>query len=397
MSEVALDDVDGGAGVEQGGGLGVPEPVAAGVRQFPAVAVTQPDRVAELAEHQVVVAGFPGAGGLAVAGQPGEQVTGGPVRAEVPPLPDPFLLLADDLHDVGADQDGHRGALDLGLLVAEPGNHPAVGNGGRVDAGNRGQRVEVHQQHFGSAPPGQRLDQPGPHRGGLTEPGDVEIAAVAGDGHRLVPGHAEQLDAGEHLRQVGVADVVALVGFLDHALGEEFAGPVEPGVRVGELQPPVITGRRGGVGLVVVHGAVEVPDDPLGAGNRPVIQRPAAFLLPVGAAPPLPQERPEIQHQRAQSGRVCGQGRMIEPAGDGEFAEPCGEHVPGRGRGPGQLPRFELQVHPEGVAVAQPAGPDVVPADRGFAAGLMFPAPGHTSRSPAQGVGPQAADRRAPQ
>ena len=130
-------------------------------------------------------------------------------------FPHPGLLLADDLDDVGADQDGRRGAIDLGLLVAQPGGHPALGNGGRVHTGDGVSGLEVHQQDLGGAAAGECLDQPCPHHRRVPEPGHLGFLAVAGDGHGLVAGQAEQFDVLQHARQVGVADVVAFVGLPD--------------------------------------------------------------------------------------------------------------------------------------------------------------------------------------
>ena len=72
----------------------------------------------------------------------GNRYLGVDIRAEVPLLADPGLLLADDLHDVGADQDGVRGTVDLGLLVAQPGDHPALGNRGGIQAGYLAERLK---------------------------------------------------------------------------------------------------------------------------------------------------------------------------------------------------------------------------------------------------------------
>src|SRR5882724_2829435 len=108
MSEVALHDVDRGAGVEQGCGLGVTQAVAVGIAQGPSAGVPQRQHRAELAQYSIVMAGYPGPGALAVPGELGEQVAYLPVRPKIPALADPGLLLADDLDDIGADQDGRR-------------------------------------------------------------------------------------------------------------------------------------------------------------------------------------------------------------------------------------------------------------------------------------------------
>jgi hypothetical protein len=208
------------------------------------------------------------------------------------------LLLADDLDDIGADQDGRRRPVDLGLLVAQPGHHPAFGDGGRVDAGDGGERVEVHQEHFAGAPAGECLDQPCPHHRWLAEPGGLGVAAVTGDGRGLAAGQAQQFDVLQHAGQVGVADVVALAGLPDRPFRAELVAAVEPGVAVGQRQPPVIASGGGGIGPAVVHQPVEATQEPQGAGDRPGVERSAAGTAMSGPfSPPLGQERPELQGQ----------------------------------------------------------------------------------------------------
>jgi hypothetical protein len=58
-------------------------------------------------------------------------------------LAHPCLLFPDDLDDVAADEDGVRRRVDLRLLVAEPRDHPALRDGGGVQAGDVGQRLEA--------------------------------------------------------------------------------------------------------------------------------------------------------------------------------------------------------------------------------------------------------------
>lgn len=158
MTQIALHHVDRGACVQQRRGLGVTKPMAVRVEQRAAGCIPESDHLAEPAEHQVIVAGLPGPGALAVPGQPGKQIPHRSGRPELPAFSHPGLLFPDDLDDVGADQDGDRCAFDFGLLVAQPGNHPAFGDGGRVDAGDVGERLEVHQQNLGGASPGEGLD-----------------------------------------------------------------------------------------------------------------------------------------------------------------------------------------------------------------------------------------------
>jgi hypothetical protein len=89
--------------------------------------------------------------------------------------------------------------------------------------------------------------------------------------------------------------------------------------------------------------------------------------------PPL-QERPELQRHGTQLRRVVRQGRVNEVPGEGELAEPRGEHVYLQDRRPGQLPGLQLQAGVELDAVAQPGRRDVVPGDRGVPVGLMVAA-----------------------
>ncbi|MGW3708444.1 hypothetical protein [Streptomyces sp. NPDC005121] len=89
------------------------------------------------------------------------------------------MLFPDDLDDVGADEDGVRCRVDLRLLVAEPGDHPALGDGGGVQAGDVGEWFEVHHQHFAGPASGHGLDEPGPHDCGMSESGQLGLAGVA--------------------------------------------------------------------------------------------------------------------------------------------------------------------------------------------------------------------------
>ncbi len=76
MSQVTLHHVDRRAGVQQGGGFGVPQPVAAGNSSSCPYRITQPEGEAELPEHPVAVLDFPGPGGMPVSGGLGKQVAG---------------------------------------------------------------------------------------------------------------------------------------------------------------------------------------------------------------------------------------------------------------------------------------------------------------------------------
>ena len=209
----------------------------------------------------------------------------------------------------------------------------------------------------------------------MAEPGQFGFLPVAGDGHGLVAGQAEQLDVLQHARQVGIADVVTLVGLADRSFRAELVAADEPGVAVGERQPPLIAGRGGRVGPAVAHRPVEVAEEPAGCG-RP-IARPAARRGPDhGRAVPAATaaERPELQRQGPQLRRVVRQGRVSEVPGEGELAEPGGEHVYLQDCRPGQLPGLQLQVGVELDAFSQPGRRDVVPADRRVPVGFMVAA-----------------------
>ena len=176
----------------------------------------------------------------------------------------------------------------------------------------------------------------------------------------------------EHAGQVGVADVVAVVGLADGPLGGELVAADEPPVAVAEREPPVIPGRGGCLVPAVGHRRVEVAEEPQGAGDRPRVQRPAAGLAAGGTLPPpLPQERLEVQRHGAQPRGIAGQGRAAEPPGDGEPPEAGGVYVRLEHRRPGDLAGFHLQARVELGSFPQPGRLDVVPADHGVPVGLV--------------------------
>ena len=134
MPEVALHDVDRHAGIHlQAGGTRVPEPVGPPEVDQPSGAVADIQPPGQLGEHPVQGRCYVGPVGVAVEQQAQEQVAGTRARrgALVQPGGGPLLLGPDDRDDLGVDQDGVRRAVDLGLLVAEPGGHrPRFRDGG---------------------------------------------------------------------------------------------------------------------------------------------------------------------------------------------------------------------------------------------------------------------------
>ena len=177
----------------------------------------------------------------------------------------------------------------------------------------------------------------------MAEPGDSGFLAVAGDGHGLVAGQAEQLDVLQHACQVGIADVVTLIGLADRSFRAELVAADEPGVAVGERQPPLIAGRGGRVGPAVTHRPVEVPRNLRVRGSERASSGRAR--LTVGG----PSRRHCCKNARNSSAtarrvrRVVRQGGVIEVPGEGELAEPGGEHVHLQDGRPGQLPGLQLR------------------------------------------------------
>jgi hypothetical protein len=139
MAEVALDDVDGDAGVEQAGGPGMPEAVGALEVDHAAGAVADAEPERQFGERLVEGRRHVGPVGVAVEQHAEEQVARRHARCgvRVQPGGGPFLLRPDDRDDLVVDRDGVRGPVDLGLLVAEPGGQrPGAGCGLR--AGDQG-------------------------------------------------------------------------------------------------------------------------------------------------------------------------------------------------------------------------------------------------------------------
>ena len=92
----------------------------------------------------------------------------------------------------------------------------------------------------------------------------------------LITGKAEQFHVGEHVRQVGVVDVVAFIGLAQHAFAGQVLGPVEASVCVGQRGPTVITQGCGGLEPVVAHHSVEAGDRVLRAADRVRVEAAAA-------------------------------------------------------------------------------------------------------------------------
>jgi hypothetical protein len=161
---VALQDVDGQPELGQAGQLGVPEPVRAAQPDRPPLAVGDLDDIAELAQHPGVGARRVGLGGGAVAQALSEQEAWLDVGK---PLPDPLLLLLDDLCDLAVNEDVVRCGLDLGLGVVEARDLLVVGDGvvgtgvlggggGAVGSGDRQSNAQVRAARSCASPGGRR-------------------------------------------------------------------------------------------------------------------------------------------------------------------------------------------------------------------------------------------------
>ena len=175
----------------------------------------------------------------------------------------------------------------------------------------------------------------------------------------------------EHPGQIGIADVVALIGLADHPPAVPVAVPVKPGVRIRQRQPPVVGEGSGGLGPVVAHHLVKPADRLQAAGDGPRLQ-PAAATRPAGPGPgPAMQEGPEVQGHRPQAAGVVGQGGMADVPGGQEGPEPERDHALVHHRQPGQLPRFQLQAQVELEPLPQPGRLQLVPAHRGVAAAFV--------------------------
>ncbi|MFF4353850.1 hypothetical protein [Streptomyces sp. NPDC001530] len=281
---------------------------------------------------------------MPVTGGLREQVADGVGGAQVPMLAHPCLLFPDDLDHVAADEDGVRRRVDLRLLVAEPRDHPALRDGGGVQAGDVGQRLEVHHQHFAGPASGHGLDEPGPHDRGMSEPGQLNLAGLADDGAGLLGRQAEELDVGEHAAEIGVVDVVAFVGLADLALTGPVGGAEHAGMAVGERQPPGIVQGFGGLSAAVGHDPVEQVDRLQVLVDRPRLEAAADLGAARRLALPVVQEGAEVQREDAQASLgVVGQGRVVDSALGHERGEARRVHAVLHHRRPGQLPGFHLQ------------------------------------------------------
>lgn len=199
------------------------------------------------------------------------------------------LLGADDRDDLGIDVDGIGRAVDLGLLVAEPG-------GERIRVVRRGaageereQRVAVQQADLVDPPAQPCLQHHDPHGLLVAEP-------------VLPGGGAEHLDLGHDPGHGLVADHVGA------RVGQPWPGKLAAAEEHGVLrseQQPVRVAQRGCRGvLVVVHEAVELLDragglQDVGRGDRLAGRRAALGARRLE----VPEE---LQHQHPQLRGIAG-------------------------------------------------------------------------------------------
>jgi hypothetical protein len=228
------------------------------------------------------------------SGPPPDTSLGDRREATQPVLADPPLLLADDVHHRALDEDRVRGAVDLGLLVAQPGHERVLVVGLVRQGRDRLDRIEVHHQDLVDPPAGEHRQQVAAHRLRVTEPGDLHL--LVSDEHRLglVARHPDDVevldDPGQHVR----LDVVAGPDRRPSP-DEVVAVAPEAGVRVAQLQPARLVEQLGGLAAVVGHERVEAPDDRL--------QPPEPAVRERGAVAPraeLAQEREVAQRDAAQ-------------------------------------------------------------------------------------------------
>ncbi|WSG86444.1 hypothetical protein OIE76_42150 (plasmid) [Streptomyces sp. NBC_01727] len=155
MVEVALDDVQWDAGVEESGGLGVPESVGAVEVHQASGLVPDVEAGDELGEFVTDDLHGQRPVGPTVEFARQEHVprpgAGEPVSSPV--LVNPLLLSPDDRDDLGVHEDRVRRLVDFGLLVAELGDVGAFvlrSRGGTVQGQ---QRVAVEHDNLGDPPP----------------------------------------------------------------------------------------------------------------------------------------------------------------------------------------------------------------------------------------------------
>ena len=358
MTEIPLDHVNRDAGVEQAGGLGVPETVGPLEVDHAAGAVADPEPAGQFGERLVKGRRHVGPVGIAVEQQPEEQVARPCARCGVllEPGSSPFLLFPDDRDDLGVDGDGVGGAVDLGLLVAQPGDQGPGACCGLRSGTRRQQRVRVQQKDLAdpAAEPG--LQHRGPHRLGIIQP------AVGGT-------VAEQADASHDLRHRAVVDDVE--GRVSPARAGKLPDPPEPGM-LGPQLPPGRVARDGrGLVPVVVHEQVEllnVHQDRLGVRCRDRLPRGGP-----AAGPARLHVAQEVQHQVPDPGRIGVQPRAADAAaGEKGLENGQGEH-PGAEGGPAQQPGFQGDLAVPLRGPAQPPGRDPVEVEGLAALRLVQP------------------------
>ena len=235
-----------------------------------------------------------------------------------------------------------RGAVDLGLLVAEPGGQRTGAGGGLRAGGQRQQRVRVQHQDLvdPAAEPG--LQHHDPHR--------LRVLQAAGGAV------AEHADAGHDLRHRGIVDDVE--GRVAPAGTGKLPGSVEPGVPGSQLPPSRVAGGRRGLILVVVHEQVELLDvdqDRLGVRCRDRLPPGGAAAGPAGS-----HVAKEVQHQVPDPGRVGIQPRVADAAGGEERVEDGQREYPLAEGGPAQQPGLQRDLAVPLHGPAQPPGRDPV-------------------------------------
>jgi len=142
MPEVALDDMQRNAGIEQAGRARVAEAMRATKVDRPPMVVAEIEPADELAEALLEGAVGVRAPAEAVLGQPDKQVRAGGVPRGWDAVAHPVLLGADDRDDLLVNEDRVGGVVDRGLLAAQLGGRRSPGLSAGRQPVDRDQRVE---------------------------------------------------------------------------------------------------------------------------------------------------------------------------------------------------------------------------------------------------------------
>ena len=187
MPEIALHDVQRDTGVEQGCGLGVAESVSPlEIHQCAgAVANVEPEDQFTDPLSQPPIRVGPVAVTVLPAGD--EQVLRRRCVRFGTGTPHPVLLRVDDRDDFPIDQDGVGSAVDLGLLVTEPGNERLrIVRGAGPGLMQRQQRIVVEHADLADPSSGACQQHQDAHRLLVTEPAvGGRCAEQPGAGHDL--------------------------------------------------------------------------------------------------------------------------------------------------------------------------------------------------------------------